>query len=109
MTDGPTACWAIRDAVALFRRLGWIMSDEQQRIIDTVRCYLEPHQPPNYRLNVSETGLRHSRDDWWYIVVKPSQADIRAREYSDIMEQIEDQIKSQRGLKVLLVPTQPDD
>ena len=43
------------------------------------------------------------------IVVKPSQADIRAREYSDIMERIEDQLKAQRGLKALLVPTQAGD
>ena len=80
----------------------------ESEVLDTVEEYVNLHQPSAYHLNVVRQDVRHD-GDWWYIVVKPSQTDIRAREYSDIMEQIEDQIKSQRGLKVLLVPTQPGD
>lgn len=58
----------------------------EKEVLDTVEEYVNRHQPSAYRLDVS-----------------------RACEYSDIMEQIEDQIKAQQGLKVLLVPTQPGD
>ena len=80
----------------------------EKEVLDTVEEYVNRHQPSTYRLDVSRVGVRHD-GDWWYVVVAPSQEDIRAREYSDIMEQIEDQLKAQRGLKVLLVPTQPGD
>jgi len=80
----------------------------EKEVLDTVEAYVNQHQPSTYRLDVIRRDVRHD-GDWWYVVVKPSQADVRAREYSDIMEQIEDQIKAQRGLKVLLVPTQPGD
>lgn len=80
----------------------------EKEVLDTVEEYVNRHQPSAYRLDVSRTDVRHD-GDWWYVVVAPSQEDIRAREYSDIMEQIEDQLKAQRGLKVLLVPTQPGD
>ena len=80
----------------------------EDEVLNIVEQYVNRHQPSAYHLDVSRQGVRHD-GDWWYIVVKPSQADIRAREYSDIMEQVEDQIKSQRGLRVLLVPTQPGD
>ena len=41
------------------------MTDEKPEInesyiVETVKRYLEPYQPPDYRLNVIETGLRHS-------------------------------------------------
>ena len=80
----------------------------EKEVLDTVEEYVNRHQPSAYRLDVNRAGVRHE-GDWWYIVVAPSQEDIRAREYSDLMEQIEDQLKAQRGLKVLLVPTQPGD
>lgn len=80
----------------------------ENEVLDMVEEYVNRHQPSTYHLDVSRMGVRHD-GDWWYVVVAPSQEDIRAREYSDIMEQIEDQLKAQRGLKVLLVPTQPGD
>lgn len=80
----------------------------EDEVLNIVEEYVNKHQPKAYHLDVSRRDVRHD-GDWWYVVVKPSQVDVRAREYSDIMEQVEDQIKSQRGLKVLLVPTQPGD
>ena len=80
----------------------------EKEVLDTVEEYVNQHQPAAYHLSVSRRDVRHD-GDWWYVVVKPSQADVRAREYSDIMERIEDQLRAQQGLKVLLVPTQPGD
>lgn len=83
------------------------MTEEQQRIVDIVRRYLEPHQPINYRLNVSETGLRHSADDWWEVVVQPDKEDIRSYEYYGRLAEAEGDIEEHEDLNIKLVPVLP--
>ncbi len=83
------------------------MTEEQQKIVDIVRRYLEPHQPPNYRLNVSETGLRHSSDDWWEVVVQPDKEDVRSYDYYGRLAEAEGDIEDHEDLKILLVPVLP--
>ncbi len=80
------------------------MTEEQKRIVDVVKRYLEPHQPTNYRLNVSETGLRHSSDDWWEVVVQPDKEDIRSYDYYGRLAEAEGDIEEHEDLKILLVP-----
>lgn len=82
------------------------MSEEQQNIVDTVRRYLEPHQPSGYRLNVIEQGIRH-RDDWWEVVVQPDKEDIRSYDYYGRLAEAEDDIEEHEDLKILLVPVLP--
>jgi hypothetical protein len=84
------------------------MTEEQQNVIDVVRRYLEPHQPPDYRLNVSETGLRHSSDDWWEVVVQPDK-DVYSYDYYGRLAEAEGDIESHEKLKVLLLPVLPGD
>ncbi len=79
------------------------MSDEQQHIIDTVRRYLEPHQPSGYRLNVMEQGIRH-RDDWWEVVVQPDKEDAHSYDYYGRLAEAEGDIEDHEDLKILLVP-----
>lgn len=82
------------------------MSEEQQNVVDTVRRYLEPHQPTNYRLNVIEQGIRH-RDNWWEVVVQPDREDIRSYDYYGRLAEAEDDIEEHEDLKILLVPVLP--
>jgi len=82
------------------------MSEEQQNIVDTVRRYLEPHQPSGYRLNVIEQGIRH-RDNWWEVVVQPDREDIRSYDYYGRSAEAEDDIEKHEDLKILLVPVLP--
>ncbi len=82
------------------------MSEEQQNIVDTVRRYLEPHQPSNYRLNVIEQGIRH-RDNWWEVVVQPDKEDIRSYDYYGRLAEAENDIEEHEDLKILLVPVLP--
>ena len=82
------------------------MSEEQQNIVDTVRRYLEPHQPANYRLNVIEQGIRH-RDNWWEVVVQPDKEDIRSYDYYGRLAEAENDIEEHEDLKILLVPVLP--
>ena len=83
------------------------MTKEQQRIVEIARRYLEPHQPPNYRLNVSETGLRHSRDDWWEVVVQPDTEDVYSYDYYGRLAEAEGDIEDHEDLKISLVPVLP--
>ena len=83
------------------------MTEEQQRVVEIVKRYLEPHQPANYRLNVSETGLRHSRDDWWEVVVQPDREDIYSYDYYGRLAEAEGDIEDHEDLKISLVPVLP--
>jgi len=83
-----------------------MMSEEQQNIVDTVRRYLEPYQPPDYRLNVMEQGVRH-RDDWWEVVVQPDKEDVRSYDYYGRLADAENDIEENEDVKVLLVPVLP--
>ena len=83
------------------------MIDEQQQVIETVRRYLEPHQPLNYRLNVISTGVRHTEDDWWEVVVQPGREDVRSYEYCGRLADAENDTEDNEHLKILLVPVLP--
>ncbi len=80
----------------------------ENEVLDIVEDYFSQHQPREYHLNVLRQGVRRD-GDWWYVAVQPTPPDVRAREYSDVMEQAEDTIKTQTNLKVLLLPVLPGD
>ena len=76
--------------------------------LDVVDAYVGKHQPQNFKLKMSRAGFQRDGDRW-YIVVETSPEDIRARDYRDIMEQIEEDLEANEHLKVLLLPTLPGD
>ena len=80
----------------------------ETEVLDIVEGHLNHHQPAGYRFNVSRRGVQKN-GDWWYIVVSSSKEDIRARDYSSVMSQVEEEIEQQDRLKVLLLPTLPGD
>ncbi len=83
------------------------MINEEQRVIETVKRYLEPHQPLDYRLNVMEQGIRHTSDDWWEVVIRPSREDIHTYEYFGRLAEAENDIEDHEHLKILLLPVLP--
>jgi hypothetical protein len=82
------------------------MADDTQQVIETVRKFLEPHQPKDYRLHVLEKSIRHDRD-WWEVVVQPDKDNIRSYEYHTILAETENELEEQTGMNVLLVPVLP--
>ncbi len=80
----------------------------ENEVLDIVEDRLNHHQPQGYRFDVSRRGVRQD-GGWWYIVVSSSKEDIRARDYTVVMAQVEDEIEQQNRIKVLLVPTLPGD
>jgi len=83
-------------------------ADAREKVADAVRRHLGPHQPEGFRLEVTADGVQQS-GDWWYVAVQPTPPDIRARDYSDVMDQAEEDIKAQANLKALLLPVLPGD
>ena len=81
---------------------------EKSKVLDLIESYLQPHQPLDYRLNVSREGVRQD-GNWWYVVVQPDRDDVRSLDYSAIMSQTEDELEEKEHLKVLLVPSLPGD
>jgi hypothetical protein len=49
----------------------------KKKVVDLARKYLEPHQPADYRIEVSPQGVQRL-DDFWYVVVKPSREDVQS-------------------------------
>ena len=88
--------------IALTEEAKALTKDE---IIDLVTRYLEPHQPLNYRLNVTNR-VRHD-DDFWYVVVQPTRDDIRSYDYYARLSEAARDIEEQENVNVLLVPTLP--
>ncbi len=82
------------------------MVSETQLVVETVRRFLEPHQPKDYRLNVLEQGVRHD-GDWWEAVVQPDKDDARSYEYHTILAETENELEEQTGMNILLVPVLP--
>lgn len=82
------------------------MSDKET--LDIVAAYVGKHQPQGFQLKMSRVGAQREGDRW-YIAVEPSPPDVRARDYRDVMEQIEEDLEANEHLKVLLLPTLPGD
>jgi hypothetical protein len=80
----------------------------ENEVLDTLETYFSHHQPIGYHLNVLRTGVRRD-GDWWYVAVQPDPPDVRARDYSLLMEQAEDDLEQQSNLKLLLLPVLPGD
>ncbi len=81
------------------------MVDEKE-VIETVKRYLEPYQPADYRLNVLENGVRHE-GDWWEVVVQPDKENIRSYDYYGRLADAENDIEDHEHLNVLLLPVLP--
>ena len=82
------------------------LSDED--LMTLVEHYLEPHQPAGYRIGVARhEGVRRN-GNWHYLVVRPSQSDVRLHDYSTRLEATEEALERDERLKVLLVPILPE-
>lgn len=78
-------------------------------IVERVESALRAARPQNgYALRVVADGVRQE-DDWWYVPVSPDRSGVRAHEYAELLTEIEDRLREQVDLKVLLIPTFVDD
>lgn len=79
---------------------------EVTEIVELVRKYLEPHQPPDYRLEVVPEGVRQE-DDWIYVLVEPSRDDVRSYDYTARMVEAELDLQEKEHRNILLIPAFP--
>ena len=78
-------------------------------VMDTVRRFVAEYNntcAEGRKLEVPEHEPRHD-GDWYYVIVEPASADVRAYDYYDILAQLEAKIEEQEGTNVLLVPVMP--
>jgi hypothetical protein len=76
-------------------------------ILDAVQENIQLNRPAEYDIVVHRDDFRRE-GEWWYIVVHPTRSDIRGTEYMHILEKVEDELKHELGVNVLLVPTIED-
>ncbi len=80
------------------------MSD--QEVLDLVTSKINEQQPTNFRLNVYPAIRRDN--DWYYIAVSPDNSEIRVSDYNAVLVGVEDALKIESHINVLLVPNLPD-
>ena len=76
---------------------------EQAQIVELVAAFLRQRQPSDYTLEVYADGVRQE-DDWWYVTVKPDRDGVRSHDYAELLTEVEEQIRREKQLNVLLVP-----
>ena len=81
------------------------MSD--QDVLRLVTNKINANQPSKFRLTVFQGGIKHE-GDWFYVAVSPDGSDIRVSDYNAVLVGVEDSIKNESQINVLLVPTLPD-
>lgn len=78
-------------------------------VISLVRSRLaELCQERGTALEIVEEENHRIEDDWLYITVAPSIANVRVSDYASIMAQIEKELREQGIDNVLLIPVVPD-
>jgi hypothetical protein len=78
--------------------------ETDEDIARAVQDYLDRHQPANFKLSVVREAIRQD-DDWWYVTVVPIPPSVRSFDYASILTDVEDKIRQQIGVNLLLVPT----
>jgi hypothetical protein len=76
-------------------------------LLDSIQDKINAHRPTGYNIVLHRDDYRQD-GDWWYVVVHPDKPDVRARDYTKILETIEEEIKLEQSINVLLVPTLQD-
>ena len=74
-------------------------------IVDRVRKRLADAEISGVYLKVAGERLE---DDWLYVIVVPSKADVRASDHARLMSQIERELRANGDDNVLLVPALQD-
>jgi hypothetical protein len=77
------------------------------QLLDILEQKIAAHKPSGYDIVLHRDDYRHD-GRWWYFVVHPTKENVRASEYSRNLETIENEIKNEQGVDVLLVPTIED-
>ena len=74
---------------------------EEKQVRDQVAAALSANQSCGCSLSV-EAVVRHP--DFWQVAVKPDREGVRAEDYARVLTDVEDQLRDQQGLTVVLTP-----
>ncbi len=77
------------------------MSEEQ--VVKLVKQYLQNHEYDNVKIEVAD-GRIHKESTWWYVPVRSNQPEMRTYRYYDELTVVEDELRENENLDVLLVP-----
>jgi hypothetical protein len=80
--------------------------DEMKRVVSLAQEALDRHQPRSYRVRV-EPGAVLKEDDWYHVVVRSDNDDVRTYDFYDVLAEAEAELQDQQHLNILLVPAVP--
>ena len=74
-----------------------------QQILETVRRHVRERKVAGASLEVLDQPLKRE-GDWWYVPIRPTQEFPRDHEYYEELLRIEEEIKRDEQLDILLIP-----
>lgn len=77
-------------------------------MLDAIERRLNERPRRRFTLKVVPDATQQE-GDWWYVVVVPEPGDVRSSEYAHELAAVEETLRDDDGLQVLLVPTLADD
>lgn len=80
----------------------------KEEVVQLVRERLHHHHPGGVTIAVLDQNIRHE-DGYWYIPVLPNQQPPSTFEYYDALAEVETELSLDNNVKVLLVPTMPEE
>jgi hypothetical protein len=79
-------------------------NNDARAVVEMVKAHVDRHQPAAFRLTVLTEGARQD-EGWWYIVVRPDRSGVRSYDYSEALSLVEEEIRDEENVNVLLVPS----
>ena len=84
-----------------------IISDSD--LLDLVECEIAARRDKDgFSFQVSREAVEHAQNNRRYITVFPEPSDMRIARYSEALGEVEDRIRKQTKINLLLVPAIPD-
>ena len=74
------------------------------QVVELVRQRLKAQRTDGITIDVVADGIRRD-GDWWYVPVRPDREPQRTYQYYEWLLEVEDDVKSEAGIDVLLVPS----
>ena len=74
-----------------------------ERIARVVERHLAKRQPRKFKLKIDRSGIWFE-ENWWNVIVRPDRTDVRAFDYADALSEVEQAIRDEGKVKILLVP-----
>lgn len=74
-----------------------------KKVADLAEKYLEPHQPPRYRILIDRKRIRRDSEGWWEVPIRPSKTDVPSYDWISRSVEASVDLDEQENIHVLFM------